>query len=534
MLYSVFCIKDASDELIGLATVSRNITESKLAKEKIQEQAALLDVASEAIFVCDLEYHILYWNPGAERMYSWLATEVLNKDFRQLLYKEISPSIQEALTTVIEQGEWQGERNKVTKFGQEIIVYSHWTLMRDGAGQPKSIFAVDSDITEKKQLEAQFYRTQRLESLGTLASGISHDLNNILTPILAVAQLLPLKFPDLNEQNRQLLKILEDNSKRGAQLVKQILSSARGEPGKRIPLKLKPLLKEFEQIVKSTFPKSIEISTNIATPNLWTVSADPTQIHQVLMNLCVNARDAMLDGGNLSISAFNFHVDQNYVRMNLEAKEGDYVVLTVSDTGCGMSQEVKERIFEPFFTTKEPGKGTGLGLSSVIGIIKNHGGFVNVHSEVGKGSQFQVFLSAIRTSAAPESDELQMSLGNGEFILVVDDEPFVRDLVKASLEECNYKVLIAEDSIDAFSLYVQYTNEISVVLMDIQMPSIDGFKAIRILQQINPRVKIIAMSGLASNHNLLKVSNIRVQAFLAKPYTINELLGTVKGVLDTP
>ncbi|MDR9899190.1 PAS domain S-box protein [Aetokthonos hydrillicola Thurmond2011] len=534
MLYSVFCIKDKNDGLIGLATVSRNITESKLAQEKIQEQAALLDVATEAIFVCDLGYHILYWNPGAERMYGWQGAEVLRKDCRQLLYKEISPSVQEALTTVIEQGEWQGELNKITKFGQEIIVSSHWTLMRDAMGRPKSFFAVDTNITEKKQLEAQFYRAQRLESLGTLASGIAHDLNNILTPILAVAQLLPLKLPDLNEQNRQLLKILEDNSKRGAQLVRQILSFARGEQGKRIPLQLKSLLKEFEQVIKSTFPKSIEISTKIATPNLWTVLADPTQIHQVLMNLCVNARDAMPDGGTLSISAHNFHADENYARMNLEAKEGDYVVVTVSDTGCGMSQEVQERIFEPFFTTKEPGKGTGLGLSTIIGIIKNHGGFVNVSSEVGKGSQFQVFLSAIETSVSPESNELQMSSGNGELILVVDDEAFVRDLVKASLEECNYKVLIAKDSIDAFSLYVQHTNEISLVLMDIQMPSIDGFKAIRVLQQINPKVKIIAMSGLTSNRDLLKVSSISVRAFLPKPYTIKELLDTMKGVLDSP
>ena len=523
---------DESGQAVRMVGMVFDISDRKQAQEKIQEQAALLDVTTDAIFVRDLECRVLYWNPGAERMYGWQAAEVLSKDCCEFLYKEISPSLQESLRTVVEQGEWRGELNKITKSGQEIIVSSRWTLMRDEAGQPKSIFAVDTDITEKKHLEAQFYRAQRLESLGTLASGIAHDLNNILTPILTVAQLLRLKFPNLNEQNRQLLKILEDNSKRGAELVKQITAFARGAEGKHVPLQLRHLLKEIERIVKSTFPKSIEICINIATPNLWTVSADPTQIHQVLMNLCVNARDAMPDWGTLSISAENFHVDQNYAKMNLEAKVGDYVVITVSDTGCGMPQEVLERIFEPFFTTKEPGKGTGLGLSTVIGIIKNHGGFVNVHSQVGKGSHFQVFLPAIEKRATQSAEDLQMARGNGELILVVDDEAFVRDVAKTSLEEFNYRVLVGSDGIEAFSLYVQHKNEISVVLMDIQMPSIDGLNAIRILQQMNPSVKIIAISGLASNRKLLKISSIGVQAFLSKPYTIKELLDTIQDVLS--
>ncbi|MFB2772094.1 ATP-binding protein [Pelatocladus sp. BLCC-F211] len=513
-----------------LARQAADLIEQRQAQEKIREQAALLDVTTDAILVRDLECRILYWNSGAERMYGWQAAEVLNKDYREFLYKEISPSVQEALTTVVEQGEWHGELNKTTKSGQEIIVSSRWTLVRDETGQPKFILTVDTDITEKKQLEQQFYRAQRLESLGTLASGIAHDLNNILTPILTVAQLLPLKFPNLDQQNRELLKILESSSKRGAQLVKQILSFARGAEGKLVPLQPKHLLKEIEQVVKSTFPKSIEIRTQIATPNLWAVSADPTQIHQVLMNLCVNARDAMANGGILTISAENFRVDENYTRINLEANVGDYVVITVSDTGCGIPQDVLERIFEPFFTTKELGKGTGLGLATVIGIIKNHGGFVNVFSQVGKGSQFQLYLRAIDTSVTGEVDDFQMDLGNGELILVVDDEALVRDVAKTSLEEFNYRVLIASDGVEAFSLYVEHKDEISVVLMDIQMPSIDGLNTIRVLQRMNPKVKIIAISGLKSNQKLLETAGIHVQAFLPKPYTIKELLETIKGV----
>lgn len=381
---------------------------------------------------------------------------------------------------------------------------------------------------EIRKLEQQFYQTQRLESLGVLASGIAHDLNNILTPILAVAQLLPLKLPNLEQKNRQFLKILEDSSKRGVELVKQITAFARGAEGKQVPLQLKHLLKEVEQVTKSTFPKSIQISIQIATSNLWTVSADPTQIHQVLMNLCVNARDAMPQGGTLTLSAENFHVDRNYARMNLQAKIGNYVMITVSDTGCGMSKGVQERIFDPFFTTKEIGKGTGLGLSTVNGIIKSHGGIINVRSEVGKGSQFQVFLRAIEASVTENTNSSEITLGNNELILVVDDEIFVRETTLASLEELNYRVLIAGDGIQALSLYAEYKDDISLVLMDIQMPSLDGFQAIRILQRMNPCVKIIVITGLASNQRTLEENQINVQGFLLKPYTIEELLKAIK------
>ena len=440
--------------------------------------------------------------------------------------------LEAGLKTTIEHGSWQGELEQITKTGTEITVQSRWTLMRDQSGKPQSILVVNTDITEKKQLEQQFYRAQRLESLGTLASGIAHDLNNILTPIMTVAQLLPLKFPHLDVQNRQLLKILEDNTKRGAEIVKQITAFARGAEGKRVALQPRHLLKEITRIVKSTFPKSIQISTHIAAANLLTVSADPTQIHQVLMNLCVNARDAMPDGGNLRISADNFRVDENYARRNLEAKIGDYVVITVSDTGCGMSQEVLDRIFEPFFTTKELSKGTGLGLSTVIGIIKNHDGFVNVQSKVGRGSQFQVFLPAIQTVAIELDEHSQIARGNGELILIVDDEALIRDVAKTSLELFNYRVLTASDAIEAFSLYAQHTDEINLVLIDIQMPSMDGLHVIRVLQRMNPAVKIIAISGLASNRHLLATSGLEVQAFLPKPYTMKELLDTIQSIVS--
>ncbi|ARV57951.1 hypothetical protein BZZ01_04230 [Nostocales cyanobacterium HT-58-2] len=533
--WEIAAIRNQQGQVIELQGVGRDVTERKQAEEKIREQATLLNVASDAIIVRDLKHQIFFWNQGAQHLYGWQSAEVVGKKATELFSDKILPDVELALKTTIEQGKWEGELQHKTKDGRKVIVQSRWTLVRDNTGQPKFFLTVNTDITEKKQLEAQFLRTQRLESLGTLASGIAHDLNNILSPILVIAQLLSAKFPNLDKQNRELLEILENNSKRAVELVKQILSFAGGTEGKHIPLQLRHLLKDIRQIVISTFPKSIEVNiTNIPTQNLWTVCADPIQVHQVLMNLCVNARDAMPKGGTLSICADNFCVDENYARMNLEAKVGNYVVITVSDTGCGIPQQTIERIFEPFFTTKEPGKGTGLGLSTVIGIVKNHSGFVEVYSEVGKGSQFKVYLSASDRQVTQNASTSEMPTGNGELILVVDNEASILEATKTSLETLNYKILTANDAVEAFSLYTRHKNQISVVLMDIQMPSLDGLNAIRILQKMNPSIKIIAISGLASNQKLIEAGNINAQAFLAKPYTLQQLLHTIQGVLSVP
>jgi PAS domain S-box-containing protein len=533
---SATAIKDAAGNYLFSRSIVVDISERRQAEEKIREQSALLDITSDAVFVRDLECRILYWNRGAERLYGWQAIEVIGRDCRNFLYKQfelISSFLEVAITTVIEQGEWQGELNKITKSGQEIIVHSRWTLMRNGGGQPKFILAVDTDITEKKHLETQFYRAQRLESLGTLASGIAHDLNNILTPIMAVAQLLPLNLLNLNEQNQQLLRILEDSSKRGAELVQQILLYARGAEGKREPLQPVHLLKEIEQVVKSTFPKSIQICVDISIPKLGTIFADPTQIHQVLMNLCVNARDAMPDGGTISISAKNFSVDQNYSRMSLEAKEGEYVVITVSDTGCGIPTELQERIFEPFFTTKETSRATGLGLSTVFGIVKNHGGFIQVESEVGRGTKFKIYLPILDGSIAQPIKDIEICAGNGELILFVDDEVAIQEISKSLLLAHNYRVLTASHGIEALAVYAEYRHQIDVIVIDLMMPSLDGITTIRTLRKINPAVKIVAISGLGSKEKMTQQPDAVIEGFLSKPYTMQELLKILSSVLKS-
>ena len=362
---------------------------------------------------------------------------------------------------------------KVTKFAQEVTVESRWTLVRDEAGRPKSILTVDTDITEKKLLEAQFFRAQRLESIGTLASGIAHDLNNILTPILAAAQLLPLKLKNLDDRSQLLLQLLEVNARRGADLVKQVLSFTRGVEGKRVILQMRHLIGEIERILRETLPKSIEVDVK-ASHDLWTVFGDSTQLHQVLMNLCVNARDAMPLGGTLTIAASNQWIDETDVRTNLEAKVGPYCVLSVADTGTGIATEILDRIFEPFFTTKELGSGTGLGLSTIVGIIKSHGGFITVSSQLSKGTEFKVFLPAVMIREAAPIENPELHRGDGNLILVVDDEAPVRESLRITLEDYNYQVLTACNGVDAIEVYSQHQHRIQLVLIDLMMPLMDG------------------------------------------------------------
>ncbi|WP_448268901.1 PAS domain S-box protein [Nostoc sp. DSM 114159] len=387
--HAVPLYNESDGTFIHLA-LTRDITQQKQAEQKIHEQGLLLDVSTDAILVRNIHNQILFWNQGAERLYGWKAEEVVGKNVLQLLYKD-SPQLEDAYLQVMNTGEWRGELHQLTKEGKVIIVESRWTLIPDENGQPKSILSANTEITQQKQLEAQLLRSQRLESIGTLAGGIAHDLNNILSPILMSVQLLQKKLPD--PQSQQILQTLENNVKRGANLLKQVLSFARGIESKRTIVEIQPLMAEIEQIIAQTFPKSIICQIDIPK-NLWYVRGDITQLHQVLINLVINARDAMPNGGILRIAAENLVIGEHSTQINIDAKVGSYIAIVVTDTGMGMSSEVQQRIFEPFFTTKEVGKGTGLGLSTALGIIKNYGGFVNVYSQVGRGTQFTVYLPA--------------------------------------------------------------------------------------------------------------------------------------------
>ncbi len=505
----------------------RYALERKQAEQKIREQAALLDVATDAIFVRDLDNKILYWNKAAERLYGYQKNEAIGREIAELWQEKKISEIRTALNTLLKNGSWEGELHQTTKFGKKIIVESRWTLLKEYENKSQAILVVNTDITQKKQLESQFLRAQRLESIGTLSSGIAHDLNNVLAPILMTAQLLESQLHD--ERSQRLLPILINNAKRGANLVKQVLSFTRGMEGDRTLVQPKHLINEIKQVVRETFPKTIELSQEIPQV-LWMIKGDATQLHQVMMNLCVNARDAMANGGKLTIYATNFVVDENYAQMHLDASSGSYVMISVADNGIGISPENLDRVFEPFFTTKELGKGTGLGLSTVLGIVKSHGGFINVQSDINKGSNFQVYLPAQEIIETQEEAEIDFPKGEGELILVVDDEDSIRDITKKSLESYNYKAITASDGIEAIALYAERRDEISVVLTDIIMPVMDGLTTIRTLQKINPQVKIIAVSGLVSNDKINAITEIGIKAFLSKPYTAQQLLQTIGNV----
>jgi len=510
--------------------IRSDITERKRAEEQVREQAALLDQAQDAILVRDLDQVILFWNKGAERLYGWTSEETVGKNAEGLLYRETSAQFDAARQSVIKNGEWKGEIHQTRRDGAEIIVESRWTLVRDERGTPTSILVINTDVTEKKRMEAQFLRAQRMESIGTLAGGIAHDLNNVLSPILMAIDMLQLKATD--EASKKWFEVLRANAQRGGDMVRQVLSFARGVEGEHVALHPKHLIKEIVKILRETLPKSIEINFKIPD-DLWIISADATQMHQVLMNLCVNARDAMPEGGSISIKAENIVVDENYARMHLEAKPGRFVVISVTDTGPGMAPEIQSRIFEPFFTTKEMSKGTGLGLSTALTIVKSHGGFINVYSELHKGTQFSLYLPALDIPGAPDfaAAQTDLPLGQGELILVVDDEESIREITRGTLETFGYSVLTASDGTEALAIYADRKNEIAVVLTDMVMPFMDGPVTIRALQRMNPDVRIIAASGLGTGQRAGEGTLEGVAVFLNKPYTAEKLLKTLSQVL---
>ncbi len=521
---------DPSGEKLGAVVVMHDVTERKRFEERMQEQESLLDISRDAIVVRNREHRILFWNKGATRLYGWTEIEAIGRKALDLHGKH-TPLYEEARLTVLEKGEWTGELQQVTKDGREIIVQSRWALERGDRGEPKSILVIDTDITEKKKLEEQFLRAQRMESIGTLAGGIAHDLNNVLTPILLSINVLRKKLSD--DHSQKIIQLLDSSARRGASMVKQVLTFARGVEGERGVLQPKHLIREMEAIAGETFPKSIKITARVAK-DLWTIVGDSTQIHQVLLNLCVNARDAMLEGGELTLNAENTTLDENASQMHPDAKPGPYVLIRASDTGVGIAPEIIERIFDPFFTTKEQGKGTGLGLSTTLGIVKGHDGFLLVESEVGKGATFKVYFPAVEAAEAQQTAKAIMELprAHGESILVIDDELTIREITKATLQTFGYRVLTATNGKDALDLFALNKDSIKAVVCDMMMPTMDGPATIRALQEIRSDVAIMAVTGLMDEQKPVFSSDNGQITILQKPYTTEKLLMTLQETIS--
>ncbi|NBB73542.1 MAG: response regulator [Bacteroidetes bacterium] len=501
------------------------------AEERIRKQAALLDKARDAIIAYDMDGRVIYWNKSAERLTGWSKEEMLGEKARERLYEHDQNGVLgDCWETMMASGEWKGELHQQTKGGDEIVVESRWTLVRETDGTPESVLVINTDITERKRLESQFLRSQRMESIGRLVSGIAHDLGNLLVPISLGVKVLQQRFSD-DEKASRTLSVIQNSAERGSDMVDQVLAFARGVEGERVALQLGTIIDDVQNITEETFPEEVDVDVDVEE-DLQQIVGDATQIQQVLMNLCVNARDAMPEGGTLTVRAENVTLDQSDARMNIDAEPGAYVCVTVSDTGVGMPEEVADKIFEPFFSTKPEGEGTGLGLSTAYSIVKGHDGFIEVQSEEGVGTTFRIFWPVSQAEAKPVDDSASGELrdGKGARVLVVDDEENILNTAKDALEQAGYRVETAQGGGEVLQQLRAHQLDVDVVITDIVMPDPDGLAVIERLRAERPEVPIIAASGLADERTD-KALAAGAEEFLSKPFTAEKLQSALQRVL---
>lgn len=515
----------------GVAVTFRDITERKNAEQRIRDQAQLLDKARDAILAHDMDGRIVYWNKSAERLTGWSKEKVLGERVHSSLFDpNDEETLRECRETMMEEEEWTGELRMRTKENEERVVESRWTLVRDSDGAPDRVLIINTDITERKRLESQFLRSQRMESIGRLVGGIAHDLGNLLMPITLGVKVLRGRLDRSDDKINQILSMIQKSAKRGSDMVEQVLAFARGVEGERVSLQLEGIMDEIESIAEETFPESIDVITQIEE-GLPQVVGDATQLQQVLMNLCVNARDAMPDGGTITVEARPVEITGADAERNFDAEPGRYVRLRVEDTGQGIPEDVLDKIFEPFFSTKEEGEGTGLGLSTAYSIVQSHDGFIDVKSTVGEGTTFSVYLpvsqdDAERRSVTGEGDA--MATGNGERVLVVDDEEFILETTREALRDVGYRARTASGGEDALEVIAD--EEVDVVVTDLRMPGMDGYELIRRLTARYPALPVIAASGVADGRTD-EALDAGAQTFLAKPFTTETLQAALNDAL---
>ena len=509
----------------------RYARERKAAEERIRKQAALLDKARDAIIAYDMDGRVVYWNKSAERLTGWSAEEMLGKHARERIYNdEERKKLKSCYRALDEEGEWKGELHQQTRDGEELIVESRWTLVRNSDGTPESVLVINTDITERKQLEQQFLRSQRMESIGRLVSGIAHDLGNLLVPISLGVKVLQQRFGD-DEKASRTLSMIQNSAERGSDMVDQVLAFARGVEGERVALQPNGVIREVRKITTETFPDRIEVDVNVED-DLHPVVGDATQLQQVLMNLCVNARDAMPDGGTLTVRAENVALSDSQARRNIDAEPGSYVVITVADTGMGMPDEVLDKVFEPFYTTKPEGEGTGLGLSTAYSIVKSHDGFIDVTSEEGEGTTFRLFFPVAPPDEADDPDhenENAKAVVSDAQVLVIDDEHNILDATRDALEAAGYRVITACSGQEAIDIATANGQDLDAVVTDIMMPDVDGIAVIQHLEANRPSVPVIAASGVATSRE--DALSAGAERFLPKPFTAEKLQEALQTVL---
>ena len=519
---------------LGYRGMDRDVTKRVEAERTLRLQGAALQAAANAVVITDRQGLIEWVNPAFVALSGWEAHEARGKNPGILIKSgDHEPDFYRQMWETILAGEvWRGEVTNRRKDGSRWIEEMTITPLRDARGDITHFIAIKQDVTQQKAMELHLLQTQRLEAVGTLASGIAHDLNNILSPILMVSGLIRTKLTA--DEDKELLAMMVREARRGADIIRQLLTFSRGLEGQRRIVQPRYILKELVTMMRETFPREIELHHEIA-PELWAVEADHTQLHQILLNLCVNARDALADGGQLHLRATNLTLERDDALLPAANRPGPYICIEVRDTGHGIPPEILHRIFDPFFTTKPQGKGTGLGLSTVLGLVQRHEGFVTVASAPGEGARFKVYLPATPGQAAgdPGPDEPALELGQNQLVLVVDDERNIREALRSTLQKHGYQVHVAGDGKVALDLYREHQAELSLIITDLMMPTMNGLALIKAVRAHDPVLPIIATSGLGDVDHGPELAALGVTEILTKPYTITHLLSLVRHQLPT-
>ncbi|HYM35881.1 MAG TPA: PAS domain S-box protein [Steroidobacteraceae bacterium] len=525
-------IFDGQGELRFLEGFVTDVTAQREAEAQVAAQAALLDKATDAIVLYGLDDIVYYWNDGATRLYGWSTQEVIGRKITELTCRDTEQR-RALVAKVIQQGEWRGELTQFSKSVKEVVVDASWTLVRDDFGTPRSILAINTDVTQQKKMEAQFLTTQRLESIGTLAGGIAHDFNNILAAISGNVKFVINQLADHHPLQTHLREI-EKASRRATELVRQILTFSRNQAPQRQIVKLNDIVAEALRLLRATLPAQIEIRATYAE-DAPDISADPTQMHQVVVNLGTNAAHAMRErGGKLTVDLAGVTVDANAHTYPSELRPGRYACLTMSDTGVGMDNVTLERIFEPFFTTKAPGHGTGLGLSVVHGIVRGHDGAITVASELGQGSRVCVYFPQSPESADASrviSSSSIANTGDGQHILYVDDEEALVFLTTRVLERLGYRVTGRIDPKQALEEFRVDPMRFDAVVSDLSMPGITGPELAREMLAIRADIPIVLTSGYIRDEDMKLVHELGIRDLVLKPNTVEDLGATLHRLL---
>lgn len=508
----------------------------KLLKASERKYRSLIESIPDIIFALELDGSIAYIGPRWKKILGHDEAEVLGKYFIHFIPAEEHAFMVQVFKEVRNQK--KSVENIQVPFRQKDGPLRYFSAsaapLLDEQGRVVGTMGIARDITEWRKLEEQLRQAQKMESIGNLAGGIAHDFNNLLSGILGYASFAKKKM-SVKDPLYHSMNSIERSAIQAAELTKQLLGFARRGKYQVKPINCNALIQDLTQFLKRTIDKRIKLEVAL-DPRLHLIEGDEMQLQQSLINICLNARDAMPSGGTLKIRTSNQTRSKNIDEKQRRWKEGDYVRITLSDTGLGMTPEVRSQIFEPFFTTKEPGRGTGLGLSMVYGIIQNHGGYIELRSDPGQGTSFEILLPASRELTiedGPPFSSCQELPKGSETILIVDDEELIRELGADILEDGGYKILLASNGEEAIHIYRKKRGKIALVILDMIMPGLGGKETFLKLKAINPKIKVLLSSGYSTNEGVGETLREGVGGFIQKPYRDEELIGKVREILDS-